>query len=218
MSETRNANMEKRRRRILRQARMLLAEGGFDTLNLRDLAAASDVTVPTIYNLIGNKNALLKALVADAFANFEKSLKAQLPCPTEEIPALMMSTLVQMVACDEGYYRASHLAGERLENKAQDRSDYDLKRPTLRVIAHKFCDQARAEGLLRGEVNSEALVELMINNQQAAMRDWAHQMLSLEEMQTQALRGFYVALAADAQDSFREKIIGWLKSLEQQWH
>lgn len=213
MSQTRTANMEKRRRRILNQARALLSEGGFDTLNLRDLAAASDVTVPTIYNLVGNKGALLKALVMDTFADFEAQLEKQLPCPTEQVPALMMSTLVKMIAQDEPYFRASNLASERLEYEADDPSDYDLKRPTLRIFAGKLCSDAREEGLLRGEIDSAILVELMISSNQAAMRDWAHQMISLEELRRQSLYGFYVALAADAEDSFRDRLTDWLQAL-----
>ncbi len=213
MSETRTANMEKRRRRILTQARALISEGGFDTLNLRDLAAASDVTVPTIYNLIGNKTALLKALVMDTFADFEVLLEEQLPCPTGQVPELMMSTLVDMIAKNENFYRSSNLACIRLENEAENPNDYDLKRPTLLAFARKLCRDAKEEGLLRGKIDSESLIELMISNHQIAMRDWAYQMISLDEMRIQSLRGFYVGLAADAQDNFRDKLTRWLKAL-----
>ena len=169
--------------------------------------------MPTIYNLVGNKAALLKALVMDTFADFEALLEEQLPCPTEQVPALMISTLAGMIARDESYFRASNLAGERLEYEAEDRADYDLKRPTLRIFARKLCSDAREEGLLRGEIDSDILVELMISSNQAAMRDWAHQMISLEELRRQSLCGFYVALAADAEDSFRKKLTAWLQAL-----
>ena len=125
----------------------------------------------------------------------------------------MISTLVDMMAEDEDYYRASHLAGERLENETEDRSDYDLKRPTLREMGHKVWRKSREEGLLKGEIDGEALLEVMINNQQSAMRDWAHQMISLEELHRQTLRGFYITLAADAENTFREKITAWLEEL-----
>ena len=48
-----------RRARILASARRLIAERGFDGLTMRDLAAASRVSVPTLYNLFGGKQALL---------------------------------------------------------------------------------------------------------------------------------------------------------------
>jgi len=58
----REHNMAKRRQRILHEARQLLTRGGYESLNLRALAQAAEVTVPTIYNLLGNKEALVVAL------------------------------------------------------------------------------------------------------------------------------------------------------------
>ena len=71
MESTRALNMQKRRETILAQARRVIVEQGFDALNLRDLAQDSGVTVPTIYNLIGNKEELLKALTMGALENYE---------------------------------------------------------------------------------------------------------------------------------------------------
>ena len=91
MPDTRTRNMEKRRERILEQARKMLAEGGFEALNLRDLADVSGVTVPTLYNLIGNKAEILRALVLGGFAEYEAEMEGMTPT-TEELPALMVST------------------------------------------------------------------------------------------------------------------------------
>ncbi|MFC1579066.1 TetR/AcrR family transcriptional regulator [Pseudomonadota bacterium] len=128
MPDTRTSNMEKRRERILEQARKMLAEGGFDALNLRDLAVRSKITVPTIYNLVGNKAEVLKALVMGGFATFEARLDSRLPCPTEELPALMMQTFAEVVGGDEDAFRATALASERLENESDVHGDYGFKR------------------------------------------------------------------------------------------
>jgi len=213
MSDARAKNMEKRRERILKRARKMLAEGGFDALNLRDLAEMSGITVPTIYNLIGNKAEVLKTLVMDSFADFEASLENRLPCPTEQLPALMMGTLTEMMASDADYYRASSLASERLENESDEHGDYGFKRAPLRKYAGKLCLDASEEGLLRGEIDSQQLIEQMIGNHQIAFRDWAHHVISLEELKKQSLRGFYIALAADAVDDFRDNLAAKLKNL-----
>ena len=213
MSDTRTHNMEKRRERILEQARKMLAEGGFDALNLRDLAEVSGITVPTIYNLIGNKAEVLKALVMGTFADFEASLENRLPCPTEQLPAMMMSTFAEFIALDEGYYRAAALASERLEIESDEHGDYGFKRAPLRKYAGKLYRDARKEGRLRGEIDSGLLVEQMIRNHQVAFRDWAHRAISLEELRKQSLCGFYITLAADAEDGFRKDLAAKLKKL-----
>ena len=206
MSDIRTLNMEKRRERILEEARKMLAEGGFDALNLRDLAEVSGITVPTIYNLIGNKAEVLKALVMGAFADFEASLENRLPCATQELPAIMMSTFEEMIARDESYYRAAALASERVENESGEHDGYGFKRGPLRKFAGRLCRDAREDGLLRGEIDSELLVEMIIGNHQVAFRDWAHHVISLDELKKQSLRGFYIALAADAVDGFRAEV------------
>ena len=213
MSDARVQNMEKRRERILRQARKMLAEGGFDALKLRDLAEASGITVPTIYNLIGNKTEVLKALVMGSFAEYEASVEKRLPCPTEQLPALMMDTLMDIVARDEDYFRATALASEHIENESDEHGDYGFRRAPLRKYAGQLCRDARVEGLLRGEIDSEQLIVQMICTHQVAFRDWAHHAISLEEFKSQSLCGFYVALAADAADGFRTRLAAKLENL-----
>lgn len=213
MTTTRLLNMQKRRERILAQARKLLAEKGFDALNLRDLAEMSEVTVPTIYNLIGNKEEVLKALMMGAFEDFDSELRKQAPDGAAELPALMIQTLTELISRNEELYRATALASERVENELSEKKNYGIKRVPLRKLGGNLYHQAFDEGLLRGDIAPEILIELIIANHQIAFRDWAHRIISLEAMAEQSLRGFYVALAADATDSFRDIITSQLKAL-----
>jgi len=63
-----------RRARILAAARRLIADRGYDGLTMRDLAQASRVSVPTLYNLFGGKRALLLAELEETFAIVVASL------------------------------------------------------------------------------------------------------------------------------------------------
>ena len=67
--------------------------------------------------------------------------------------------------------------------------------------------------MLRGKIDSSLLVELMIGNHQIAFRDWAHRVISLEELRKQTLSGFYITLAADAEDDYRDRLAAKLKKL-----
>lgn len=58
---------EERRQRILEAARKLIADRGYDGVTMRELADASLVSVPTLYNLFGGKNELLFAAVERYF-------------------------------------------------------------------------------------------------------------------------------------------------------
>ena len=52
---------DERRKRILGAARKLVVQSGYGGLTMRDLAKAARVSVPTLYNLFGSKDAILVA-------------------------------------------------------------------------------------------------------------------------------------------------------------
>ena len=62
--------MAERRERILEAARGLIESRGYEGLTMRDLAGASGVTVPTVYNLIGSKEEVLFAAVEEQTRHF----------------------------------------------------------------------------------------------------------------------------------------------------
>ena len=62
--------MAERRERILEAAREIIADKGYEALTMRDLARASCVTVPTVYNLVGSKDRVLLAAVEEQTDRF----------------------------------------------------------------------------------------------------------------------------------------------------
>lgn len=67
--------MAERRERILEAAREIIAEQGFEGLTIRALAQAASVTAPTIYNLVGNKDQVLVAAVAEQTERFVRGIE-----------------------------------------------------------------------------------------------------------------------------------------------
>ncbi len=66
--------MAERRERILEAARGIIGEKGYEALTMRELARASRVTVPTIYNLVGSKEQVLFAAVEEQTERFVAGL------------------------------------------------------------------------------------------------------------------------------------------------
>jgi len=213
MTDLRSQNKLKRRERILGEARRLIARQGFDALNLRDLAGSAGISVPTIYNLIGCKEQLLKELTLGTFADFEERLQRRQPVPVVELPATMIDTLMEMIAADENYFRATFLANERIEDGQERHGDPGYRRAPLRQLGHKLFDEAKRQGLLRGEIPAQCLVEQVLACHERAAHDWAHRVIALDEFRAGSLRGFYIALAADAVDAFRRELVARLQGL-----
>ena len=65
MTGLRDRKKQEARRRIIEAAASLFASDGLDTTTMEGIAAAADVSVGTVYNYFGTKNALLLAGVAE---------------------------------------------------------------------------------------------------------------------------------------------------------
>ena len=62
MTNKRAQSIADRKARILAAARAIIARDGYDALTTRGLAQAACVTVPTLYNLVGDKAAIISAI------------------------------------------------------------------------------------------------------------------------------------------------------------
>ncbi len=76
-----------RRALMLDCARQMIGERGYDGVTVRELAARCRVSVPTLYNQFGGKDALLAAAVEDYFAASIGA--AALRCDTAGLPRLL---------------------------------------------------------------------------------------------------------------------------------
>lgn len=63
-----------RRRRILHEARRMMVEGGADGLAMRELARRSDVSLRTLYNAFGSKEAVIATAVRQYYDKFLHAL------------------------------------------------------------------------------------------------------------------------------------------------
>lgn len=70
----RERNKAERRTRIVDGAVELLSEGGLDALTMRALSERASVSVPTIYNLIGDRDHILLAVVDRSGAIFDAEI------------------------------------------------------------------------------------------------------------------------------------------------
>ncbi|MEM8694482.1 MAG: TetR/AcrR family transcriptional regulator [Pseudomonadota bacterium] len=213
-SNTRSVNMQRRRDAILGEAQRVIGEQGFEALNLRSLASAASVTVPTIYNLIGNKDALLMALFERAVSRIEQQLgEFESAAPLEQAEAVVIQS-TDIFATDENFYRAAMIAGEQVGYRpdmlAATRSIDD--RSTLMAV--NACRAGLREGLLRGRIACDLLGGQMYGLYRACLYDWVHQLISIADFRRNALRGFYVCLAADATEDFHAELVRRIDALE----
>ncbi len=210
---TRAINMQKRRDRILTEARRVIAEKGFDALNTRDLAKAAGVTAPTLYNLIGNKEQILHGLLMEAVERIEERLVSFDNAPPLEMAEAIVLQSTDLYREDENFYRAAVIASDRVSVSFGQSGGSSLISERSVQMAARASAAAISQGLLRGNVSAQALGEQMFICYRSPFRDWAFGLIDLDEFARQALRGFYMCLAADAVETFRAQLLRKIRKL-----
>jgi TetR/AcrR family transcriptional regulator, cholesterol catabolism regulator len=76
---TRAAETAERRRRLLEAATELAAEGGYDAVQMRDVAARAEVALGTLYRHYSSKDQLLLAALAQQASTLHDRLKQRPP-------------------------------------------------------------------------------------------------------------------------------------------
>lgn len=201
------ANMRKRRERILAEARGLITRRGFESLNLRELARLAEVTVPTIYNLLGNKEEVLVALFEGVLGEIDARMQG-----AEADDALAQATVVVtastgLFAEDEDYYRSAFLAVEYLNQSGEHHDKVAQIYAWGERMASAGFVACRDAGLLAGRIAPERLGEAVLRGYRTSCRAWAFGLIDLARFRRDALVDIYIALAADASSDFHAELV-----------
>ncbi len=198
--------MGKRRARLLVEARALLASGGFETLNLRELARRAGVTVPTIYNLIGRKEDLFLAIAEEVLTELESRAA---PGPTHDPVELAESFVrgaTELFAEDESFFRAAFLAVEWLDQSGQHHAAVERLYAWVDRLFDEGIQACVAAGHLRGAVPAAALSAALTRALRMACRGWAFGHYDLATLRRITANDLRLALCADAVDTFRQRL------------
>lgn len=88
-----------RRRRLLREARHMIAEGGLDGFSIRKLCQRAGVAQRTLYNAFQNKDRLLALAIREAFDEFQMYVR------TESDPGSLAGLLSRTIAINRRNFR-----------------------------------------------------------------------------------------------------------------
>jgi len=181
-----NQQMAERRQRILSAARAIIAERGFEALTMRDLAAQARVTVPTIYNLIGGKDAVLFAAVEERTAEFLAGIE------TDDSGSAASRLLSVVESCNRELLRLPHYYQSLLRLLFTASSEHVVRADVYRTLG----DQLRASlrslaeaGELEPWVDVEALSEQLRQELVVCSMRWVSGELGPEGLRAAAIYG-----------------------------
>ena len=202
--------MAERRERILAAAREIIADEGFEALTTRALAERARVTVPTIYNLVGARDAVLFAAVEDQTARLLAVLgqRAEAP-PIERVLAVTEDCVAELVRMPRYY-------GALLRLMFTSDSGSALRRSVGRTLLREFLYGVEAlyeAGELVDLVPARMLAERLTTDLTASSTQWATGDIDEAALHRNALLGTCVLMLGTTTGEARREVERRLEEL-----
>jgi AcrR family transcriptional regulator len=206
MAGLRDVNKAKRRDAILDATVALFGQRPSDEVTTEEIAVLAGVAPATVYNLIGTRDDVVRAVVARILAELADSL-AQLD-PTDPIAAaqLVVDQTVQAFVADSAAFRQM----VRLAPRASSVGSELVDPSEFQVAAMR---QAQRLGIIRADIDAAALARQIYLSYTGAMTLWSSGRLDDDGFSTAARHGLFTALAAAAVDDERDRFLGQLRAL-----
>lgn len=207
MTGIREKGKARRKEQIIQAAKRLLATGGIDALSTRKLAEEAELSVHTLYALVGSKDQILDAVMED---NHNRVLAAILEIneqhPIEKIFAIVDSTY-QIISEDSA-----------------------AQKPLMRVLMTLFYEgslnpnpwwllaqekgwmetavaEAVKQKLLRKDFAAPLVADMLMKIYLANLREYLFDKVSLETYRNTTAFEFWFCLSNIATDEFRKKYL-----------
>ena len=160
---------DERRARILAAAKRLVARHGFESLTMRDLAEAAQVSVPTLYSLFGSKEGLLLAEARSTVRVLTTSFAPREGDVVDRVLAIYQAG-ARVVGDMPDYYK--RLLQVLVTSPEAQTTRVDVEAGFIDMMAAVLADGQR-DGLLAGWVDPAALSREMWSRYVIALGRWA---------------------------------------------
>jgi AcrR family transcriptional regulator len=195
---------------VLRAARAVVADGGLEALTMRQLAVEADVSVATLYNLIGGRDAVVGALWADVIEDLDRAL-IQVEEPRDDplqwarsLLTVVIETVIEDVPRRLVF---ALLSDPRLYREFGPR----FRSQTVLTDA---MDAMVGAGMLTDELSVEVIARQVWNSQANYLRQWAAGALDEHKLRAAVLHELDLCLLAVATSTTRARLLDDARSLE----
>jgi AcrR family transcriptional regulator len=208
----RERNAQRRRQDILvATTRLTMARGGAFTV--RDLAVEAKVTVPTLYSLIGGKDAIVASLIETGLDAIGKELAAGPGQRGISAAWAIVEATLQLYKSDPDTYRAVFRLLQEVESTS-GRAPLGKLFTRAGQLYRTALIEAREDRDLKGDLDPTVLAHDIVHALHHATRLWAVGSLPLRAAAARVRYALCVALLADATASGRARLLPELAAHE----
>jgi AcrR family transcriptional regulator len=205
----REHHKQTRRDQILDAAADLIREEGADGVNMRTLAANANLSLATVYNLMGGQEDVLAAVVARAIDAIEAAIVEE---PHNDALAACMATIARSFVAFEARKaecKPALIVAHNMEDakknaqggqafKALETRATDMQTRTIR--------RAQEDGAFDGAFDPEAIGRALFTSYIHHLMDWANSRASVDVIATRAAFDAALILLSGARGPARERL------------
>lgn len=207
---TRQANKKLRRERIFDIAKRLIASKGVEDFTISELANEAGVTTPTIHNLFGKKNDIIKELVSNLIKEVQGVTSAP-PIDPIENTAFFVNNVAAQFEQDIDFYRAAFMSADHLKLFDPRLPDGLFQQARQLATPNK---EWYERGLLLGNIKPHVIRDRVHNSNRLARIDWVNGYIDLNQYRRQVVRGILLVYAADASRELKVRLVEEIHNLD----
>ncbi|WP_298675397.1 TetR/AcrR family transcriptional regulator [uncultured Sphingomonas sp.] len=196
-----------RRRRLLREARKMIAEGGVENFSVRRLCQRAEVAQRTLYNAFHNKDRVIALAIREAYDEFNLNVRYRTDLNT--LPGVLDRT----TAINRRNFRVRNYTKAVVAIYFAPTTPRDVWE-TLRDMSvhaiHEWLVAMQARGELRQWVDINHFATTMANVQYSVINDWCLGRLSDEEYLPRLAESMLLLLIGAVQGAVREEAEAFL--------
>lgn len=193
----------RRKQQIIQAAKRLLAAGGIEALSTRKLAEEAELSVHTLYALVGSKNKILEAVMEDNHNRVLADILAiNAQHPIEQIFAILDSTY-QIIAEDSAAQKPLMRVLMTLFDQGRlNPVPWWMMAQEKDWMTHAVAEATRL-GLLMPDFPSVVIADMLMRIYLANLRDYLFDKTSLDAFRDSATFDFWFCLSNIAADRTR---------------
>ena len=201
---------QERQQRILSVVREQISAVGYDSLNMRDLAAASGVALKTLYNLYGSKDELLLAAVVGLLNDLEHLEDVSGAAPG--IPSHLARTeaIARQITDTPAY---ADIMARALFQAERDHRLIDVLLGNSARLVLKNLQHALSQGELIENLDLEEFARVMAGHQWSVVLLWNKGLIALDALPDAMMRSSLLSLIPLCRGGRRAQLTQQLQSL-----
>lgn len=199
-----------RRRRLLKEARRMIAEGGLENFSVRRLCIRAEVAQRTLYNAFHNKDRVIALAIREAYDEFNAHVRYKTDQDT------LAGVLDRTISINRRNFRVRNYTAAVVAIYFGPTTPRDvwgtLQEMSLNRI-QEWMTVLRRDSHLRPWVNIEHFADAMANLQYATINDWCLGRLSDEDYLRRLTENMLLLIIGSVQGEVRAEAEAYLEEL-----